>query len=169
MLLIIIILIMIALIVVGTILSFNGYFNEVAESNSSIIAYKILPIMLIPFFVVAIFSAVYTIDCGNNRTEEFTTEKITLISLKHTKIDNYCYTYKDKKGNIITGKQDYCVFKKDSVKKCYLEYYKYRIPLEKQKSTEFKLLNIDFFGSLKEDAITHLRFVVPEGYNIDER
>lgn len=86
MLLIIIILIMIALIVVGTILSFNGYFNEVAESISSIIAYKILPIMLIPFFVVAIFSAVYTIDCGNNRTEEFTTEKITLISLKHTKI-----------------------------------------------------------------------------------
>lgn len=87
MLLIIIILIMIALIVVGTILSFNGYFNEVAESISSIIASKILPIML----------------------------------------------------------------------------------MEKQKSTEFKLLNIDFFGSLKEDAITHLRFVVPEGYNIDER
>ena len=171
MLLIIIILIMIALIVVGTILSFNGYFNEVAESISSIIAYKILPIMLIPFFIVAIFSVIYTIDCGNNRTEEFTTEKITLISLKHTKNDNYCYTYKDKKENIITiqQKQDYCVFKKDSVKKCYLEYYKYRIPLEKQKSTEFKLLNIDFFGSLKEDAITHLRFVVPEGYNIDER
>lgn len=51
MLLIIIILIMIALIVVGTILSFNGYFNEVAESISSIIAYKILPIMLIPFLL----------------------------------------------------------------------------------------------------------------------
>lgn len=168
MLLIIIILIMIALIVVGTILSFNGYFNEVAESISSIIASKILPIMLIPLFVVGIFSVLYT-TCGNNKTEEFTTEKIALISLKHTKEDNYCYTYKDKKGNIITCKEDYCVFKESSVKKCYLEYYKYRIPLEKQKSIEFKLLNIDFFGLSKEDALAHSRFVVPEGYNIDER
>lgn len=168
MLLIIIILIMIALLVSILILEHKGEDNKVAESISYILFHKILPIMLIPLFVVGIFSVLYT-TCGNNKTEEFTTEKIALISLKHTKEDNYCYTYKDKKGNIITCKEDYCVFKESSVKKCYLEYYKYRIPLEKQKSIEFKLLNIDFFGLSKEDALAYSRFVVPKGYNIDER
>lgn len=166
MLLIIIILIMIALIVVGTILSFNGYFNEVAESISSIIASKILPIMLIPFFVVAIFSAVYTIDCGNNRTEEFITGKTTLISLKFTNNNECCYSYKDNEGNTIIKKESDYVIREKSIKKPYIEYYKYRIPLQQQNSITYKLLHI---GSKGEDLIPHERFVVPEGYNIDER
>lgn len=125
----------------------------------------ILSIGMVSLIVAAVISFLY--NCYYcDKTEEFITGKTTLISLEFTNNNECCYSYKDNEGNTIIKKESDYVIREKSIKKPYIEYYKYRIPLQQQNSITYKLLHI---GSKGEDLIPHEKFVVPEGYNIDER
>lgn len=125
----------------------------------------ILSIGMVSLIVAAVISFLY--NCYYcDKTEEFITGKTTLISLKFTNNNECCYSYKDNEGNTIIKKESDYVIREKSIKKPYIEYCKYRIPLQQQNSITYKLLHI---GSKGEDLIPHEKFVVPKGYNIDER